>query len=126
MGFERTFDWVQGFGWFTMRMQVARPKAKGCLPFDRTTPHYDRKLEGILRQAAALFCAQGYHQASMRDIARTTGVSLAGLYYYFPSKEHLLYLIQSHALETLKDVSRPWSVVSGNGQRTTDNGRFSP
>jgi len=37
----------------------------------------------------------------MRDIARATGVSLAGLYYYFSSKEELLYLIQRHAFETI-------------------------
>lgn len=62
---------------------------------------FDRKLEEILRQAAAVFCARGYHQASIRDIARATGVSLAGLYYYFSSKEHLLYLIQRHAFQTI-------------------------
>ncbi len=37
----------------------------------------------------------------MRDIARATGVSLAGLYYYFPGKEHLLYRIQRQAFEIL-------------------------
>ncbi len=59
------------------------------------------KFDEILRQAAAVFCQRGYHQASMRDIARATGVSLAGLYYYFSSKEHLLYRIQRQAFETL-------------------------
>ena len=32
----------------------------------------------------------------MRDLSRVTGLSLAGLYYYFESKEELLYLIQKH------------------------------
>ena len=32
----------------------------------------------------------------MRDLSRVTGLSLAGLYYYFESKEKLLYLIQKH------------------------------
>jgi AcrR family transcriptional regulator len=67
---------------------------------------YDRKLAEILRQAAAVFCARGYHQASVRDIARATGVSLAGLYYYFSSKEHLLYLIQRHAFKTMLESAR--------------------
>jgi hypothetical protein len=44
---------------------------------------YDEKLESILRTAAAIFAEKGYHQASIRDIARATGVSLSGLYYYF-------------------------------------------
>jgi TetR/AcrR family transcriptional regulator, cholesterol catabolism regulator len=72
----------------------------------RNSHHFDRKLDEILRRAAAVFCARGYHQASMRDIARSTRVSLAGLYYYFSSKEHLLYLIQRHAFQTLLEAAR--------------------
>ncbi len=37
----------------------------------------------------------------MRDLARATGMSLAGLYYYFESKERLLYLIQKHSFSTI-------------------------
>lgn len=62
---------------------------------------YDQKLESILRTAASVFAERGYHRASIRDISRATGVSLAGLYYYFQSKEELLFLIQDHALEQL-------------------------
>ncbi|MDP9347670.1 MAG: TetR/AcrR family transcriptional regulator [Gemmatimonadota bacterium] len=69
-------------------------------------PHtaYDAKLESILRTAARIFAEKGYHQASIRDIARETGVSLSGLYYYFSSKEELLFLIQDHAFGTLEDT----------------------
>jgi AcrR family transcriptional regulator len=62
---------------------------------------YDEKLESILRTAAAIFAEKGYHQASIRDIARATKVSLSGLYYYFNSKEELLFLIQDHAFGIL-------------------------
>lgn len=65
----------------------------------RTT--YDAKLQSILRTAALVFAEKGYHRASIRDISRATGVSLAGLYYYFQSKQELLFLIQDHALESL-------------------------
>jgi AcrR family transcriptional regulator len=64
---------------------------------------YDEKLESILRASAAIFAEKGYHQASIRDIARATRVSLSGLYYYFTSKEELLFLIQDHAFGTLDD-----------------------
>lgn len=67
---------------------------------------FDRKLDGILRTAAEVFCARGYHRASIRNISRSTGVSLAGLYYYFQSKEQLLYLIQRHAFDTLLGAAR--------------------
>jgi AcrR family transcriptional regulator len=65
---------------------------------------YDTKLESILRTAARIFAEKGYHQASIRDIARETGVSLSGLYYYFASKEELLFLIQAHAFGTLDET----------------------
>ena len=37
----------------------------------------------------------------MRDLSRESGMSLAGLYYYFESKERLLYLIQKHTFTTI-------------------------
>ena len=75
---------------------------------------FDQKLDGILRTAAEVFCAKGYHRASIRDISRSTGVSLAGLYYYFQSKEQLLYLIQRHAFQTLLSQARAALTESGN------------
>ena len=55
----------------------------------------------ILSHAADVFCEKGYEGASMRDLSRATGMSLAGLYYYFESKERLLYLIQKHTFSTI-------------------------
>jgi len=37
----------------------------------------------------------------MRDLSRACGMSLAGLYYYFESKERLLFLIQKHTFTTI-------------------------
>ncbi len=59
------------------------------------------KLRHILRHAARVFSAKGYEGASIRDISRATGVSLSGLYYYFESKQKLLYLIQIHAFTSI-------------------------
>ena len=42
----------------------------------------------------------------MRDLSRATGMSLAGLYYYFESKEKLLYLIQKHTFSTIVERVR--------------------
>jgi AcrR family transcriptional regulator len=42
----------------------------------------------------------------MRDLSRASGVSLSGLYYYFESKEELLYLIQKHTFSTIVDRLR--------------------
>jgi TetR/AcrR family transcriptional regulator, cholesterol catabolism regulator len=62
---------------------------------------YDRRLAEILAHATEVFCKKGYEGASMRDLSRSSGMSLAGLYYYFESKERLLYLIQKHTFSTI-------------------------
>ena len=59
--------------------------------------HSEAKLQHILLCAAQTFAEQGFEGTSMRDISRATGVSLSGLYYYFASKQKLLYLIQYNA-----------------------------
>ena len=60
------------------------------------------KLGHILACATRVFCEKGYEGASIRDIARRSRVSLAGLYYYVARKEELLYLIQKHCFTTLR------------------------
>lgn len=62
---------------------------------------FDRRLADILEHATDVFHEKGYEGASMRDLSRATGMSLAGLYYYFESKERLLYLIQKHTFSTI-------------------------
>src|SRR3979490_1202753 len=76
---------------------------------------FHRRLGQILDHATEVFCIKGYEGASMRDLSRASGMSLAGLYYYFESKERLLFLIQKHTFTTilenlkacLEDVSDP-------------------
>jgi len=62
---------------------------------------FDRRLNEILGHATEVFCEKGYEGASMRDLSRASGMSLAGLYHYFGSKERLLYLIQKHTFSTI-------------------------
>jgi AcrR family transcriptional regulator len=64
---------------------------------------YEGKLERLLDLSARMIAEKGYHNTSIRDIARATGMSLAGLYYYVRSKEELLFLIQSRLLRTVLD-----------------------
>jgi AcrR family transcriptional regulator len=54
----------------------------------------EERLEGLLGAAAGLMAKQGYSQTTIRDVARETGFSLAGMYHYFESKEDLLFQIQ--------------------------------
>jgi len=70
-------------------------------PHPETETRFDRRLGKILEHATEVFDQKGYEGASMRDLSRATGMSLAGLYYYFESKEKLLYLIQKHTFTTI-------------------------
>jgi len=67
---------------------------------------FDRRLAEILDYATEVFADKGYEGASMRDLSRLSGISLAGLYYYFGSKEKLLYFIQRHTFSTIIDRLR--------------------
>src|SRR5436309_14966603 len=62
---------------------------------------FDRRLADVLAHASRIFWEKGYEGASMRDLSRATGMSLAGLYHYFESKEELLYLIQKETFTTI-------------------------
>jgi AcrR family transcriptional regulator len=67
---------------------------------------FDRRLAEILDYATEVFADKGYEGASMRDLSRLSGISLAGLYYYFDSKEKLLYFIQQHTFSTIVERLR--------------------
>jgi AcrR family transcriptional regulator len=47
----------------------------------------------LLGAAAEAFADQGYHATSTRDIASRAGLSPAGVYVHFPSKEELLFQV---------------------------------
>ena len=78
--------------------RTARTRNQPAAPRDS---RFDRRLAEILDHATDVFYEKGYEGASMRDLSRATGTSLAGLYYYFESKEKLLYLVQKHTFETV-------------------------
>jgi AcrR family transcriptional regulator len=55
--------------------------------------------EEICDVAVRLFVEDGYDNTPMSSIARATGLSKAGLYHHFPSKEDLLFYIIDHLME---------------------------
>ncbi|HKH99444.1 MAG TPA: TetR/AcrR family transcriptional regulator [Candidatus Sulfotelmatobacter sp.] len=83
------------------------------MPLPTPATRYDQRLAEILAHATDVFCKKGYEGASMRDLSRASGMSLAGLYYYFESKERLLFLIQKHTFSTI--VERLKARLAGVG-----------
>jgi AcrR family transcriptional regulator len=64
-----------------------------------------QRYDAILDAALATFARRGFHQASIREIARDARLSLAGLYHYVGGKNELLFLVLDRALDTLRTTA---------------------
>ncbi len=63
---------------------------------------YDTKRRQICQHAAACFAQLGYANASMAQIALVSGVSKAGLYHYYDSKQAVLFdVLQGYVRQLL-------------------------
>jgi len=59
--------------------------------------------ERLLRVAAELFAANGYHATGMKELEKATGLGRSSLYYQFSSKEEMLFEIVTRYLRELID-----------------------
>jgi TetR/AcrR family transcriptional regulator, cholesterol catabolism regulator len=62
----------------------------------------DRR-SAIIEAAADLFERRGYHQSSMSDIAAAVGIAKPTIYYYFTSKDEILFAIHSEFISLIID-----------------------
>ncbi|HEY4955088.1 MAG TPA: TetR/AcrR family transcriptional regulator [Gemmatimonadaceae bacterium] len=60
-----------------------------------------KKLDRLLKKTAALIAKDGFNAMTMRDLSTALGMSLAGLYHYFASKEDLLFQLQYRTFVSL-------------------------
>lgn len=61
----------------------------------------ERRKRRIYTVATKTLWQKGYNKTTIRDIARATGMTTAGLYYYFKSKEELLFQILDDHMEDM-------------------------
>lgn len=61
-----------------------------------------QNLARIIAAVLALSSRQGFHETSLRDLARETGLSMGGLYTYFDTKETLLLMILTEVVESVQ------------------------
>lgn len=69
----------------------------------------------IAEAAAKLFMEKGYHQTSMREIAKATGMGIGNLYAYISKKEDILYLVLDDCYQ------RRENYLYGEGVLTSDD-----
>jgi AcrR family transcriptional regulator/DNA-binding XRE family transcriptional regulator len=63
------------------------------------------ELDQALRGALSAFLEYGYHGAPMRTIAERAGISVAGLYHYYPSKHDMLVALLDLTMTDLLERS---------------------
>jgi len=112
MGLETTQ--IQPFSSALSGRRVASVRKSSA---ENADSRFDRQLARVLEHAARIFCEKGYEGASMRDLSRASGMSLAGLYHYCESKEELLYLIQKHTFRSIIERLRERLAASADPEQ---------
>lgn len=76
------------------------PDSEAQFPSPSQASRSEQTRAQILNAAFQVFCEQGYHGASMRQIARGAGIALGGIYNHFASKEEIFLdvLYQRHPI----------------------------
>ncbi|MPZ83201.1 MAG: TetR family transcriptional regulator [Actinophytocola sp.] len=81
------------------------------------TPRLDAPLQGAL----SAFLDLGYHGATVRDIAARAGLSVPGLYHYYPNKHALLVELLRM---TMDDIITRCRAARAEGTRTAERFAF--
>lgn len=68
----------------------------------------------ILQAALECFVSVGYHGTSMRTLAEAAGLSVAGLYHHYPSKQLLLVELMERAMNDLFERSTAALLEAGD------------
>ena len=63
----------------------------------------ERRQQQISEAAMKLFAQKGYHNTTVRDIARLSNISTGSVYDYVKSKEDILFLVSQKFFATLKE-----------------------
>lgn len=58
----------------------------------------------IIQAAQRLIAARGVEKTSMRDIAQEAGITTGAIYYYYKSKEDLLYDVMDYAMAITANI----------------------
>jgi AcrR family transcriptional regulator len=67
----------------------------------RTGNRANNRIDALRDTAAELFAENGFHETTMRNIARQAGMLPGSIYYHFPSKEDLLAAVYEEGVNRL-------------------------
>lgn len=68
---------------------------------NRRNRQYEKRLDSILKAAARVMASDGFEGASVRKVAAMAEIGLSGIYYYFKSKDEMLFALQENTFSSL-------------------------
>lgn len=71
-------------------------------------PRKSDKKERLLKAARTCLHRQGFHQTTLSDIAKESGVPLGNLYYYFKTKEEIISAVVEDRTERFHVLAKGW------------------
>lgn len=84
----------------------------------------DEIRNNILEASKTLFYRKGYNNASIRDIARMSGITVGNVYRYFPNKESVLEGVVSPVYEKIMDyIALSESYIKAGDSKTFEDFR---
>lgn len=89
-----------------MSAKASRKREKAVAAGPKWNRRAEARPEEILEAALAVFNEKGFEAARMEDVAKRAGLSKAGVYLYFESKEALLKALIEGRLAPLAQMAR--------------------
>jgi AcrR family transcriptional regulator len=98
-----------------MDAQPPSSDASPWMPFESRRRARDEKREAVLRTAVQLFLEQGYHRATLNEVAERLNITKPALYNYFRSKEEILFECWALGQERVDDFIAAINAGGGSG-----------
>lgn len=96
----------------------ARPPSSDSspwMPFESRRRARDEKREAVLRTAVQLFLEQGYHRATLNEVAERLNITKPALYNYFRSKDDILFECWALGQERVDEFITEINASGGTG-----------
>lgn len=94
------------------------PSATVRSPWSRPTDRQrerEVKREAVLRTAAQLFNAKGYHNTSLEEVAAALNVTKPTIYHYFANKDEILFECTRRGLDAIVEAALKATEQGGTG-----------
>ena len=74
----------------------------------KLSTQFENNRQSILETTSKMFCDKGITATSFSDISKAVKLSKGTIYYYYPSKDHLIYEVTEYHLNQATDSIFKW------------------